>query len=377
MATTNSYTTAASQTVIQAQIPVFLKDFMDLTLRNRVAFPLLRRWGRIMLGVDISTNRVWNAKVDLPLTEEWPDVPHHDFPAGPEQKQFSLDAGSYRTPESMSEQEKNRNRGPGMIYDIHAQKAKDCQQSHANRLNYEFYHGTGAGSRMTGLDGLLTEGTVAPATDIVAQPNDSYASQDTDVGAEGSWTTTSGLTNPSAAIGTDWPENVHGGTSLYDWNSPLKLVRNSPLWDEGSDFNNNCTELIRYWHSTQKDRGGQVVDSSAPITFVMGKDSHNAMKTLLEARSYRLEPVAQALRMGMPQGTYYYDDCWFTTDSDVQSDRTYCIQPDMIEFYSAYKQLWDLKFTAFHPEHRDIWDAVSHGNFRFGSCKFFGDIKDY
>jgi hypothetical protein len=101
------------------------------------------------------------------------------------------------------------------------------------------------------------------------------------------------------------------------------------------------------------------------------------LKTFLEARNGRMEPVSAALRMGMPQGTYYFDDCWFTTDSDVQANRIYAIQPDMMEFYSAFGSLWDLKFTSFHPEHRDLWDAVSFGNFRFGSAKYFGDIKDY
>jgi hypothetical protein len=377
MATTNSYDTAAVERVIQAKIPIFLKGFNDATLRNRTLFPLLKKWGRVMFNAPLSTNRVWNAKVDLPITTEWPDSPNHDFPAGPPQKQYSLDAGSYRTADSLSEQQKNRLEGPGSIYDAHAQIAKDVQQSHQNRLNYDGWHGTGSGTSMTGFDGLLGAGTVVVATDIVAEPTATYAGQSTEPGVEGTWTDTVGVTAPSAAVGTDWPGNVLDGSSLYDWNSPLKLVRNSPLWNEGADWKDNCTELLRYWHSTQKQRGGQVMNSGAPITFAMGRESMVDLKTYLEARNYRHEPVSESLRMGMPQGGFWFDDCYVNTDSDIADDVTYCIQADMLEFYSKYGQLWDLKFTSFHPEHRDLWDAVSHGNFRFGSAKYFGDIKDY
>src|SRR5690606_30616090 len=222
-----TYSTDAVLQVVRSKIPALHKDSVDGTLRNRIFFPLMKKWGNLMLGVDVSWARIWNAKNKLPEVEEWLDTPDQDFTSGPEQQQYSIGVGGYICKESMSEQEIEMASGSKtQIYNLHMQKAADVQQAIANALNHAALHGTGTGKKMSGLDVVLGTGTATAATDIVAAVSGNYAGQNLSVGVEGSWGSLTLDRAPNASIGNDWPENPEGKSSEYDWNTPLRLVAN-------------------------------------------------------------------------------------------------------------------------------------------------------
>lgn len=372
---TVSYTHDAILSVVRSKVPIWHKDAVDCTLRNRTVFPLMRKWGNLMLGVEISWARIWNIKSKLPETEEWLDNPDQDFPSGPEQEQYQLTPGAYIAKDSLSEQQYEAVLGSkSQIYNLYTEKAVDCQTSMANKLNYAAIKGDGTGRQMSGFDTFLTTGTTAAATDIVAKPDDSYAGQDTDVGAEGTWSTNL-TTSPNASIATDWPEGQ--GSPEYDAKSPLQLVRNGP-WTNGNTWPNNSTQIFRYACSVQRHRGAKVADPSAPLTFLCGERMEREWREFAEARNYRLEPVKEAINIGMPQ-TVYFENSWVTSDYDVLPNEAYIVQPDMIEFYTgpSYKQIWKMDGPyEFKPEFRHLYSCRTIGNFRF-QVKFLGNIKDY
>lgn len=378
MSTTVSYTTDAVLNVVRSKIPAFHKDSVDVTLRNRIFFPLMKKWGTMALGVDVSWARIWNAKNKLTDAEEWVDTPDQDFESGPEQQQYSIGVGGYIKKESMSEQEIEMASGSKtQIFNLHMEKAADCQTGLANKLNYEALHGTGVGKRMSGIDAMLGTGAATAATDIVASVSGTYAGQNLALGVDGTWGSLTLPTAPNATLANDWPENPGAKSPEYDWTTPLRLVVNGP-WESGREWKLNCFELLRYWCSVQKNRGGKVTDPSSEVTALMGERMHREFRTLAEARNYRLEPVQEAINIGMPK-TVYYEDTWVTFDSDVAHNVCYMLQPDMIEFFTSpkFKNIWamDGPYT-FKPEFRDLYAARTLGNFRFHP-KFFGDIRSY
>lgn len=377
MALNVTYSTDAILTVVRSKTPSFQKKAVDLTLRNRVAFPLMKKWGNLLLGIDISWARLWNAKNKLPETEEWVDTPDQDFPAGPEQQQFSLDAGDYICKDNFSYQQYERAKGSAtQIVNVYKEKAVDCQTSMSNRLNWAFLHGPGTGTHMSGLDTFLGTGTTAKATDIVFKPDDSYAGQVTDVGVEGSWGSTL-ATPPNASIGSDWPEVPLDGSPEFDWNGPVMLVRNSPLWKSGPEWASNSFELFRYWCGVQKARGAKVADPSAKPVALCGERSEREFKELCDARNYTLAEVPEAVNIGMPM-TVYFEGLWVTSDSDIEADHAYMLQPDMMEFYTgpSYPNMWEMKGPyAFDPEFRHLYACTTIGQFRF-QPKYHGKIMD-
>ena len=377
MALTVSYTTEATLNVVRSKVAAFHKDAVDVTLRNRIFFPLLQKWGGLKLGVDVSWARVWNAKNKLPDSEEWLDTPDQDYPSGPEQQQYSIGVGGYISKDNLSEQEYEMNSGSRtQIFNLYREKAQDVQQAIANRLNWSGLHAPGTGKHMSGMDTFLATGTTVAATDIVAKPDDTYAGQSTAVGVDGTWGSTL-TTPPNASIGTDWPQVPLDGSPEYDWNSPLILVRNGP-WDSGSDWATNAFEVLRYWCSVNRNRGAKIRDPKAYVTGVCGEASQRQFKTLCDSRNYRLEPVAEAINIGMPE-TFYFEHSWLTIDSDVADDQIYMVQPDMMEFFTApgFKQIWKMDGPYdFKPEFRSLYAARVLGNWRW-QPKFHGQIKDF
>jgi hypothetical protein len=375
MALSVTYNAEAILAVVKSKVPVWHKDAVDCTLRNRTIFPLMKKWGNLLLGVEISWARIWNMKDKLPETEEWLDNPDQDFPSGPEQKQFSLNPGAYIAKDSLSEQQYEAVLGSkSQIFNLYTEKAVDVQTSMANKLNYAAIRATGTGKNMSGLDTFLTNGTTVAATDIVAKPDDTYAGQDTDVGAEGTWSTNLS-TKPNASIATDWPEGQ--GSPEYDSNAPLLLVRNGP-WTNGSVWPANSTQIMRYAASVQRHRGAKIANPSAAMTFLMGERMEREWREFAEARNYRLEPVQEAINIGMPK-TLYFEDSWVTQDYDVLPNMSYILQPDMCEFYTgpSYKQIWKMDGPyEFKPEFRHLYACRTIGNFRW-QPKFLGSIKDY
>lgn len=377
MALTVSYSAEAILPVVRSKVPVWHKDAVDCTLANRTIFPLMKKWGSLLLGVEISWARIWNMKDKLPETEEWLDNPDQDFPSGPEQKQFSLTPGAYITKDSLSEQQYEAVLGSKtQIFNLYTEKAVDVQTSMANRLNWSFLKAPGTGKHMSGMDTFLTAGTTVAATDIVAKPDDSYGGLDTDVAAEGTWSTNLGTGNfPNASIASDWPEGQ--GSPEYHSNAPLMLVRNG-AWSNGAVWPNNSTQIMRYAASVQRHRGARVANPSAAMTFLMGEKMDREWREFAEARNYRMEPVQEAINIGMPK-TVYFEECWITQDYDVLPNEAYILQPDMIEFYTgpSFKQIWKMDGPyEFKPEFRHLYACRTIANWRF-QPKFLGNIKDY
>lgn len=381
---TQTFTSDATILEIRSKVPAYMKKASELTQQNRVVLPLMRKWGTLMFGKDISWSSVWNAVTQLPQVRTWSDDVLPMFQPGPNPIQFNLGDGSYEADDKFTHMQYLRMQGDRTkIQDYYKEKSKYLATSMGNNFNFEFLHGSGTGRRITGFDAVLTtSGGTNIAADIVAVPDSSatYAGQTLRPGARGgSWPATLS-TKPNANLATDWP--IIGNQTTYDpartdYDATAHLILNttSTSWESGATWKENCEEVLRYYISVQKQRGGLVSDPKAPINVLCGEKRLREARTFFSAKNYALLPVPEAMEWGMPE-TVKFEGAWLNTDSDVGSDVAYCIQPDMVEYVTPMPDLWETQ----GPEYQMALTAYLYLLLAIGKMrmqpKFLGALKD-
>lgn len=381
---TQSFTSDATILEIRSKVPAYMKEASDLTMQNRVLLPLMRKWGTILTGKDISWSSVWDAVTQLPQVRPWSDDVLPLFQPGPAPIQFNLGDGSYEADDKFTQMQYERFKGDRTkIIDYYNRKSKDLVKAMGQNFNFEFLHGSGTGRRITGFDTVLslTSGTNV-AADLVALPGSaiSYAGQLLRAGARGgSWPATLSV-KPNANLATDWPiignQTSYDPTMTdYDATTPLVVNTSSTSWDNGTSWKSNCEEVLRWYLSVQQQRGGVVSDPKAPIDVLCGEKRLREAKGYFSAKNYALLPVQEAMDWGMPD-TVKFEGAMLNTDSDVGSDIAYCIQPDMINYCTPQDDLW----SAQGPEYVILVTAYLYLVTAIGKMqiqpKFLGQLKD-
>lgn len=381
---TQSFTSDATILEIRTKVPAYMKKAAELIQQNRVLLPLMRKWGTIMTNKDISWSSVWNAVTQLPQVRTWADDVLPLFQPGPVPIQFNLGDGSYQADDKFTLMQYERLKGDRTkIQDYYNDKSKYLVMAMGQNFNFEMLHGSGTGRRITGLDTIITtSGGTNVAADIVALPSSSisYAGQYLRPGVRGgSWPATL-TTKPNANLATDWPiignQTSYDPTMTdYDATTPLILNTTSSSWEAGTAWKSNAEEVLRYFISVQKQRGGIISDPKAPINVLCGEKRLREAKNYFSAKNYNLLPVQEAMDWGMPE-TVKFEGAWLNTDSDVGSDKAYCLQPDMMEYVTPLDDLWATQGPEYQmPLLAYLYLVYSLGKMRL-QPKFFGALLD-
>lgn len=381
MSTTQSYTTEATLDVIRAKSPAFFKKASDLTIRNRLINALCRKWGVYNMNADLSWVHVWDVLYKLPTVSTWSDSTDIVFSDHQALEQFQISEGAYISTDRMTHIQFEQLKGERTrLVNRYKQKSDNLVKAVRNNFNNQILHGDPASNprAFSGFDTCLADDGATVAADLVARPDDTYATLGTAPQSSGGNWSTDLTTPPNAVIATDWPEGqgTGDGSSEYDFTSPLLVNDGSSNWASGNTFDANAEEVVRYYCTAQYHRGGHVIDSSAPLTLLMGVRKYRQFLEYFSARNHQFIPIPDAVDLGFPK-TLYFEGAWIAQEYDVASEDCYCIQPDMLEFYTSYNDLWRVEGPYyFRPELSHLYSVTQLGNFKL-QPKFQGRIKTY
>lgn len=381
---TSSFESNATILEIRSKVPAFQKEASVLVYQNRMILNMLKRWGTIKYGQDLSWSTQWNAVTSLPAFSVWRDDVLPDFEPGPAPIQFTLADGSYKASDKLTKKQFERMKGGRtQIQDYYKEKSKYLATTHAHGLNFAFLHALGAADELTGLDAALSlSGGTNVAADIVAVPGSSttYAGQKLRPGARGGSWTDGDSTSPNADLGGDWPilgnqTSYDPQMTDYDATSALTLNTSSTSWSATGGWKYNCEEVMRYYISVNTQRGAAVADPSAPLQMVCGERRLREAREFFSAKNYGLLPVAAEMEWGMPE-RLKFEGAVLSTDSDVDPDVAYCIQPDMLVYHTSMPTMWEAEGPNY-VMHMLAWLylTLSMGRLQI-QPKFIGQLKD-
>lgn len=382
---TQSFESNATILEIRSKIPAFQKEASVLVYQNRMILNMLKRWGTVKYGQDLSWSTQWNAVTSLPAFSVWHDDVLPDFEPGPVPIQFTLGDGAYKSHDKLTKKQFERLKGERTrIQNYYKEKSKYLATTQAHGLNFEFLHALGTADKLTGLDAVLSlSGGTNTAADIVAVAGSSttYAGQTLRPGARGGSWTSADATSPNADLASDWPilgnqTSYDPEMTDYDATAPLTLNTSSTAWASGSGgWQFNCEEVMRYYISVNTQRGAMVADPSAPLQIVCGERRLREAREFFSAKNYGLLPVPAEQEWGMPE-RLKFEGAVLSMDSDVNADVAYCIQPDMLSYHTSMEGLWE----ADGPNYVGHMLAWLYLNLSLGRLqiqpKFIGQLKD-
>lgn len=361
---------SAWQGIIMSTAPMYLKGAVDLTIRGRLLLKWLQQKGRIKFNVkgDICT---WTVQRDEQPVTAYGDGGDITFSRHNLLAQLSVDWRGYKATDLMTEQERLQNDGDVAIVKRYDRIIPTLVQSLQNKFCGELFidgYASGNENRLHGLESFLGTGTTN-ATDIVAQPDDTYGGLSTKPGNEGGSWSTDKTTSPNATIGTDWPSG--NGDVLYDYLSPKIINYSSSNWGTGSTtWSSNASRCIRRAISWLTLTGGQ---DGMPDLILLDGDLFYDYKTSLESKQRIIVPHKKAQDLGF-EDTLNQDGVAITQDYDVPAETGYILNVDQMVLASQDSML----FSSRGPLYSIDNDAYKFMVGFFGNCrynpKFFGKL---
>ena len=235
--------------IVNTTIKEYIRDVEPNVLRNRKVTAMMRAKGRITFnhsgdGMD------WKVQYKRSPLSGYADTDTLTFSRINRWKTAQLDWRGYALTDSMTKQERLKNKGTEAIVKIYDSVAKNLMDDIEDQFGDEFYiDGSAAGNskRMHGIESMF--GTLGAVTlgQPVNAPSKTYANLQVDLAVNGgSWT----------QIGSyvQWPVGV--GDSHYDFWTPLQVDYTSANptnstgqtgWAAGTKtWANTCVEALRY-----------------------------------------------------------------------------------------------------------------------------------
>lgn len=242
--------------IVNTTIRQYIRDVEENIMRNRKLFALMKQKGRIMLNSGGGTEFEWRVRYKRHNMVGFADSDTLNFARNDLYKRAFLDWRGYASTDSMTKKERLMNTGREAIINRYSEIGKQLVDDMQENFGDELYvdgNAVGNEKRIHGIESFMgVNGTSAVVGTPVMQPDDSYASLDTDLGAYGgSWTST-------------WPSKGTGPAE-YDFWSPLILDYTSTLatasggWSSATaTFAARCLEVTRYGIiHTKKNKSAQ------------------------------------------------------------------------------------------------------------------------
>ena len=346
--------------IVNTTIREYVRGEEVNVLRNRKVTAMLKSKGRISFnhagdGID------WKIRYKRAPLIGYADTDTLTFSRRDRWKTAYLDWRGYAITDSMTKQEKLKNKSTEAIVKIYDSLARNLMEDAEDQFGDEFYvdgYASGNGRRLHGIESFMGNtgvGTTVP----VATNDDSYATIDTDLGAYGgTWT-------------GNWP--IGSGDAHYDFWTPLLIDYTSAITPSATNVGwsastktwaNTCVEAIRFGiiHSRKNKTQKGMLD------FILLNDEMFRAFIEQQAAKERLNATRGQKAGGLSalgfDDTFNFDGCEVTYEYGIASNLGYGWNMDNMELKSLQGQL-------FVPEGPD-YDVASK-SWRF-SIDFFGNI---
>lgn len=358
---------------VAAQMPVYMKGYLDLTSRNRVMRKIMDEYGMISYNDNLSYALTWNIADVLPAVSDFDDGPL-SFNSSPALDRMTVIPRYKKTTARLGYLEWFENSwNDTQLVNLMQKRIEDCATAMANYFNQGFFddgEATGA-KNLHGIESFFgVQGSGDTAADRFLRPDDSYGGQDTDLGAAGgSWG--SGTNEYNATLSSSsisWP--IGAGDPRYDRCSPLLVNITSTGWGSGTaSWRANCEQIMRLTQQVQIDRTGKSRKGGMRLHLLSLQLLNDLMEHLSD-RNYVVEPLAESTEYGIPE-VFNFEGCGFATDTDVPAQTGYFLDTGMIEFRCGKGELVspvaeDYKNALMysHTENAYIGAWWMPGNFR-------------
>jgi hypothetical protein len=346
--------------------PKYWKGASDLTVRNRLTFYIMNRYGRMSFNAR-SHSQVWNAKIKQPQVLPLVDNVPLEFVNQDTDIQFYIGIKGMGVTDTMPELEYLLAQGaPEQIVDRYNRKSADMTESLEQRLQKSFYtDGNDAANAYdyVGIKTALGHGTVALA-DKVAVPSGTYAGQSIALASNGGTWSAALATPPNSTIAKDWPfgqgSSEYDGTSSMTWNySSSQFGTSSTTWED------NAVRCVTEAATALVHRGGYANGGGAPLVCVMASEMFIALKHSFRSQNRQLMPYRDG-DLGFPQDTIMVDGILFMSDYNVPAGEAYMFAPQYMEMFNVHPNIYKEYGPEFSMIHRGfLYMATAYGNFKW------------
>lgn len=351
--------------------PKYWKGSSDLTVRNRLTFYILNRFGRMTYNAR-SHSQVWNAKIKQPQVLPLVDNIPMEFVNQDTDIQFYTGIKGMGVTDTMPELEMLLAQGaPEMIIDRYSQKSTDLSEALDQRLQKSFYtDGNDAANTYdyvgikTPLGHLASSATTFNVTDKIAQPNGTYAGQTLTLGTNGgTWSAALG-TSPNGNLAKDWPFGQ--GSPEYDGTSPMIWnYASSAFGTSSTSWEDNAVRCTTEAATAMIHRGGWTNSGGAPLVCVMSSEMFIALKHSFRTLNRQIVPFTDG-DLGFPMDTLFIDGILYMSDYNVPAGEAYMWAPQYIEMFNVHGQLYKEYGPEFSMQHRGfLYMATAYGNFKW------------
>lgn len=291
----------------------------------------------------------------------------------------SLARKGYINPIAMHKYDQLMNRGKEALVNLWTTKVNLATLGMKNKLFEALYLD---GTNTDGWDGFETwcgantsyDSTGADVADLVAQPNDSYATLSTLPGTVGGTWSANLTTKPNANIAYDWPEGT--GDALFDYWTPILANWSSTSWPSGSSngFASTCEYVLSQmlqWLTVTRGFAGP------PDSVVCDGPMYQKLKSALRAdRQYHVE-VSDKADFGLGP-TLNYEGMTIWTEYGVPANSLYMYRTQDLDILCLEGQLITKEGPFFDENNFMTKMAVtSPSNLRIRTPRNFGKAKNY
>ena len=361
--------------VVKQAGPRYLKGAIDLTIRKRLILAMLEARGQIITNFLGSHETVQDLDYTEAPVEDFADGAQVTYARRDYLKQMAQDWRGYKATDliTLKEQEMIKGGGPNVMVNRYKRIFPKLVKSLRNQIGLEFYidgYAAGNENRFCGTKSFTTKGACA-ATDIIAQPNDTYLGVATNVNQSGTWSADLS-TKPNATIATDWPEGQ--GSTDYDFNAPKLANWSSSNWGTSKQtWVDNCIVVMRRMIQWLSLTAG--VDGISLMTMLAGHMMTD-FKTALDAKTRILLPHKEAEDLGFPD-TLNFEGMGVKSEFGIATNTGYALNVDEVELQILCNKLINQKGPDYDPKSAGYTFLVyTFGNFKF-LPKHCGEYYNY
>jgi hypothetical protein len=340
--------------IVNTTIKNYIREVEIDVLRNRKVPAMLKAKGRITFnwsgdGMD------WKVRFKRAPMIGYADTDTLTFARLNRWKTAQLDYRGYATTDSMTKQERLKNKSTEAIVKVYDEITRNLVEDMEDQFGDEFYiDGNAAGNskRLHGIESFLGDGGVSSGG-FIALPSDEYAGINTALGTYGgTWTGTS----------SNWPKAT--GDGHFDFWSPLLVDYTDTAWAATTKtWPNTCEEAMRFgliYSRKNKSKRGAVdfiiLDEELYRQFL---DKISTKERIIVDRGDKNSLVS----LGFTDVTNF-DGAEVTTEYGLPANIGYGWNIDQMELRSQQGQL-------FVPEGPDY--DIATKSWRF-SIDFFGNM---
>lgn len=349
--------------IVKAVAPKYLKGAADLTVRRRLILKMLEARGLISLNYMGSHTTKFDVDYKEPPVESYGDGGIVHYERRDYLKQGEIDWRGYVATDLMTLKEQEESKGDTVLVDRYKRIFPKLTKSVRQAIGLEFYSdGSAAGNenRFAGLETFCGKGECA-ATDIIAQPNDTYLGLSTTLGQGGRWSTDL-LTKPNATVATDWPEGE--GSTEYDYWSPKLVNWSSSAWGTSKTaWKDNCETVLRRTIQWLSLTAG--IESSTLLCVLAGH-MFTEWKDALSAKQRILVPFKEAADLGFNTDVLNFEGLAVQTEFGIKANTGYVVNVDTTELCILPDDLIKSKGPDYDADSLSWkFSVYTFGNFKF------------